>query len=167
MPITKKIIKYLEDNKYKYEVVEHKITYTAWDTAQTKKVKPQEIAKALVMKGDAKYYFLAIIPANKNLDQGKIKKVVNAQRKKQEEKSIKKIEFAKEAWMKKNILGKVGAVAPFGKLLGLDVYFDNALARSKKIFLGSGEYTSSLLISPKEYIKKEEPVRGSFSKAKK
>ncbi len=167
MPIPKKIVNYLDDNKYKYEIVEHKVTYTAWDTAQTEKVKPQEIVKALVLKGDTNYYFLVLIPANKNLDRNKVKKVVNVYRKKQGEKAIKKIDFAKEAWMKKNLLGKVGATPPFGKMLGLDIFFDNALAKNKKIFLGSGEYTMSFLISSKEYMKKEELIKGSFSKSKK
>lgn len=166
MAISKKLINYLDSRKYKYQIIEHKTTFTAWDTAQTEKVKPQEVAKALIMKADNDY-FLALLPSNKNLDKQKFLKVINAQRKKNKEKSYKKIDLAKEAWMKKNLPGKVGATPPFSKLLKLDVFMDNILAKNKKIYVGSGEYTESILINASQYLKIEQPARGNFSKAKK
>lgn len=166
MTISKKIIKYLDDNKYKYEIVEHKTTYTAWDTAQTEKIKPQEVAKALVMKVDSGY-ILALLPANRNLDKQKLLKVINTGRKKAGAKACKKIDFAKEAWMKKNLPGKVGATPPFAKILKIDIFIDSLLAKNKKIYLGSGEYTGSLRVNTGQYLKMECPVRGSFSKGKK
>jgi prolyl-tRNA editing enzyme YbaK/EbsC (Cys-tRNA(Pro) deacylase) len=162
MAISKKIISYLEKEGYKYEIIEHKTTYTAWDVSQTEKVKPQEVVKALVMKLD-KGYVLGLISANRNLDKKKLLKVVNADRKKQGEKVSKKIDFAKEAWMKKNIPGKLGAVAPFSKLLGLQIYVDNLLLKNKKIYLGSGEYIFSIKLNTGQYLKKENLAKGSFS----
>lgn len=166
MAISKKIIKYLDDNKYKYEIIEHKTTYTAWDTAQTEKVKPQEVVKALVLKAD-RDYLLALIPSNKNLDKQKLLKIIKVKRKKEGEKTYKKIDFAKEVWMKKNLPGKVGATPPFESILKIPVYFDKALAKNKKIYLGSGEYTQSIRVAISQYLKKETLVEGSFSKSKK
>jgi Ala-tRNA(Pro) deacylase len=166
MAINKKIIKYLGDNKYKYEIIDHKTTYTAWDTSQTEKVKPQEVSKALVMKADADY-LVALVPANKNLDKAKLLKIINADRKKHKTKPVKKIDFAKEAWMKKNLIGKVGAVPPFAGLLKLEIYADNLLAKNKKIYVGSGEYTQSFRISTSQFMKQEKAVQGSFSQNKK
>jgi len=165
MAISKKITDYLSKKKCKYQIIEHKTTFTAWDTAQTEKVKPQEVSKVLVVKSDNEY-LLALIPSNRNLDKQKLLKVVNAQRKKNEEKPHKKIDLAKEAWMKKNLPGKVGATPPFGGLVKIGIYFDNLLAKNKKIYVGSGEYTVSVLLSAKEYFKMEKPIKGSFSKAK-
>ena len=124
MAISKKITKYLDDNKYKYELIDHKTTYTAWDVSQTEKVKPQEVAKSLIMKADNDY-LVAIISANRNLDKQKLLKVINALRKKSKEKAYKKIDFAKEVWMKKNLIGKVGAVPAFAGLLKLPIYMDS------------------------------------------
>lgn len=166
MAISKKITGYLEKNKYKYEIIEHKTTYTAWDTAQTEKIRPQEVAKALVIKLDSDYV-LALVPSNRNLDKQKLLKIVNAQRKKVKAKAYKKIDFAKEVWMKKNLLGKVGAVPPFRELLKLDIYADSLLWKSKNIYLGSGEHTASIRVNTKQYLTKESPIRGSFSKSKK
>lgn len=165
MAISKKIIKYLDDNKYKYEVIQHRTTYTAWDTAQTEHVKPQEVAKSLVLKAD-KDWIVAVIPSNKNLDKKKLLKVINTERKKKKEKSVKKIEFAKEPWMKKNVGGKVGATPPFSGILKTDIYIDKSLLNSIKVYLGSGEYDASIRVSAKEYLKKENPIIGSFNMKK-
>ncbi|MEK7598537.1 MAG: YbaK/EbsC family protein [Patescibacteria group bacterium] len=165
MAISKKITEYLDKNKYKYEIIEHKTTYTAWDTAQTEKVKPQDVAKALVMKADGDY-LLALVPANRNLDKQKLLKVINASRKKSGEKNYKKIDFAKEAWMKKSLPGKVGATPPFRGLLKLDLFADSLLFKGKKIYFGSGEYTNSIRVNTSQYLKLEKPVKGSFSKKK-
>lgn len=165
MALSKKITNYLDLKKYKYQIIEHKKTFTAWDTAQTEKVKPEQVAKALIVKTDNEYV-LALLPSNKNLDKQKILKIINAGRKKKKEKIYKKIDLAKEAWMKKNLPGKVGATPPFQELLKLSIYMDNLLSKSKKIYLGSGEYTESILINTGQYLKTENPIRGSFSKKK-
>ena len=166
MAISKKILKYLEDKKYKFTEISHKTTFTAWDTAQTEKIEPKSVAKALVMKADQDY-LLALIPGNRNLDKPKLLKIINALRKKQGFKAYKKLDLAKEVWMKKSLPGKVGATPPFRGLLKLDIYADNLLLKNKKIYAGSGEYTESILLNTGEYIKKEEIIKGSFSKAKK
>jgi prolyl-tRNA editing enzyme YbaK/EbsC (Cys-tRNA(Pro) deacylase) len=164
--ISSKILNYLDKNRYKYEIVEHRTTYTAWDTAQTEKVRPQEVAKALVLMAD-KNPLVAMVPANRNLDKNKLLKLINSGRKKKGEKTYKKLDFAKEAWMKKNIPGRVGAIPPFREMLKTDIYLDNLLVKSKKIYAGSGEYSASIRISTSQYIKNEKPVLGSFSISKK
>ena len=166
MAIAQKIIKYLKDKKYKFSEISHKTTFTAWDTAQTEKINPKAVAKALVLKMD-KDYILALVPGNRNLDKIKLLKIVNAKRKKEKLKTCKKLDFAKENWMKKNLPGKVGAIPPFAGLLKLEIFADNLLLKNKKIYAGSGEYTESLLMNTSEYLKKENITKGSFSKAKK
>ncbi len=153
MGIPKRITNYLDKNEYKYEIVEHKTTYTAWDTSQTKKINPREIIKTLIVKVD-RDYILAMIPADKNLDKKKLLKIINTQRKKDGEKCAKKVDFAKEAWMKKNIPGKLGAVPPFKGLLKMDIYVDNLVLKNKKIYLGSGDYEASFYMTVAEYLKK-------------
>ncbi len=170
MPIPKKIDNYLKEAGYKYETIEHRTTYTAWDTVQTtqkqeKKIKPEEIVKTLVVRS-GKDYFLALVPAGKKLDKKKLLKTVNAERKKEKLPTVKSIDLAKEAWMKKNLPGKVGATPAFGNLLNLNVYIDNVLAKQKNIYVGSGEYEYSVKIPTKQYLKIETPAKGSFSSKK-
>lgn len=167
MPIAKKVFNYLDENQIKYEVVSHRKVYTAWDLAQTLHLKkPGEIAKTLLLKTD-RDYVLVILPGHRNLDKAKFKKVLNQWRKKQELKAVKKIDFVKEAWMKKNIkIGKLGSIPPFGKLLGYPLFADNAILKPKKIIISSGDYQNSFKITPKNLIKLEDPIKGSFNKKK-
>ncbi len=167
MPVSKKILNYLKSKKYKFELVEHKTTYTAYDTMQTtqkqeKKMKPEEIVKALVVKTE-RNYAIALVPANKRLDKKKLLKTINAERKKMGEKTYKSLDLAKEAWMKKNLPGKVGAVPPFRELAKLDIYIDNVLAKQKNLYVGSGEYEYLVKVAAKEYLKNENPVKGIFN----
>lgn len=160
--ISSQIKGYLDKNKYKYDIIGHRTTYTAWDTAQTEKVKPQEVGKALVIAAD-KDCIIALLPSNRNLDKKKLLKLANSGRKKLGLKPYKKIDFAKETWMKKNIPGKVGATPPFRGILKLEIFIDSLLAKSKKIYLGSGEYNASIRLSTSQYMKIEKPMKGSFS----
>ena len=179
--ISKKLEKFLDEKGLKHEIFEHKTTYTAFDTAATTakaKIKPSEIVKALVVKAD-KEYLLALVPANKALDLARLKKVLNKQlmqeKKKIEKedpkmakrmKAYKKIELAKESWMKKNIPGKVGAVPPFSELTKLKIFVDGSLLRQKKMYLGTGEYELSIETTPAQYQKLEVGlVKGAFAKA--
>ncbi len=81
--LTKKMIKYLEDNEAKFDLMEHKVVYTAYDAAATMKVKLNEIAKGLLVKFNkpfidgTKPYAMVIVGADKNIDLKKLKKVVS------------------------------------------------------------------------------------------
>jgi Ala-tRNA(Pro) deacylase len=158
MAIPKKIIKFLEENKVKYTPVEHRKVFTAFDKAATLKVKPKIVGKTLVVKLD-RNPALVLIPANKNLDKEKLRKIAKA----------KTIDFLKETWMKKNLKGiKIGAIPPLGNLFKLKTFIDNSLLKEPKIIINGGDYNWSIKISGAS-LKKIIPdlVKGSFSKAKK
>jgi Ala-tRNA(Pro) deacylase len=166
MAIPQKIIKFLENNKIKYELISHRTVYTAYDKAATLKVKPKIIGKTLVLKMD-KELAIALIPGNKNLDKNKFKKVVNDWRKKKKEKPAKNIDFVSEKLMKNKFKGlKIGAVPPFGDIWKIPTFIDKGLLKEKNIFVNSGVYENSFKISPKIF-EKLEVVIGNFSKAKK
>ena len=194
MAIPKKITNFLDknkqvcfggrrQNKLKYEIIKHKTVYTAFDKATTLRVAPKIIGKTLLVKLD-KNPVLVLIPANKNLDKQKLKKIAKA----------KSIDFIKEAWMKKNLKGiKIGAIPPFGNLWParqrvrpacqslalagrsqaksggkLQTFIDRGLLQNPKIIINSGDYNFSIKISP-AIFKKTTPdlVIGNFSQAKK
>lgn len=161
MAIPVKVINFLDKNKAKYDILEHKIVYTAYDKAQTLKVDERAVGKTIVVKIDEKkrIYALVLIPANKNLDKQKFKKAAKS----------KKVDFAKELWMKKNLKGmKIGSVSPFGSLFKLQVFAEKALLKNKKIIVSSGDYVHSISLTPTVF-KKINPdlVLGNFSATKK
>lgn len=166
--LSKTLQNFLEKNKIKYELVEHKKVFTALDKAATLRIKPTMIGKTVVLAFDAKEHALALVPANKNLDKAKILAAANKIRQKTGLKYFKKADFAKEQWVKAKIKGvKIGTTPPFGPLYDLPLFLDNALAKQTKIIVNGGDYTLSLKLSPASLTKLENTIKGSFSEAKK
>jgi len=178
MPIFKNLEKLLKDTKAKYELVKHKTVYTALDKAKTLKVKSKEVAKTLVLKlgsGKTAQYVLASIPADKNFDKEKFKKLYNEWLKKMAKaegkvfKAVKEIDFAAEAIIKKNIIKikKGGTVAPFGELYKVPTFIDISLLKVKKLVVNAGGFEESIIILSKQLEKIGGFIKGNFSKAKK
>jgi len=169
MPVPKKLINFLEKSKVKYQIIEHKTVYTAYDKVQTLKRGPlaggwrvgrspeKMVGKTLVFKTDGKLA-MALIPANKNLDKEKIKKLLKA----------KKVDLVSEKLIKNKFKGvKVGAIPPFGNLWGLGTFADKSLINQPKLIVNGGDYNFSIKISSVSFKKLiPELVIGSFSKAK-
>jgi len=167
--LSKTLKNFLDKNKIKYNLLEHRTVYTALDKAATLKVKPTTVGKTVVVSLDGKSFTLGLIPANKNLDKQKVLAAFNKLRQKNKEKAHKKIDFATEKWMKTNIKdAKLGATPPFGQLYKLTFFIDNGLAKESKIIANGGEYELSLKLSPTSLIKLDQnTLRGNFSMAKK
>lgn len=169
MSIPKKLQKFLDNNKVKYDLIKHRIVYTAFDKAQTLRIPQKIVGKTLVVKfnpigksaasyGAGKNYALVLIPANKNLDKGKFKKVAK----------VKNIDFVTENWVKKNLKGvKIGAVPPFGNLWKLPTFIDRSLMKQSKIIVNGGNWNWSIKISPTVFKKAISDFNiGSFSKSR-
>mgnify|MGYP000630866591 CR=1 FL=1 len=157
MAIPAKVQKFLDGAKVKYEPVEHRTVYTAYDKAATLKVPQKIVGKTLVMKLD-KELGLVLIPANKNLDKQKLKKLAKA----------RKIDFASEKLIKNKLKGvKTGAIPPFGNLWKLPTFIDRSLLKAPKIFVNAGDYNWSIKIRG-VVLKKVVPdlTSGSFGKTK-
>jgi len=151
MAIDKKLEKLLEQNNIKYKVLEHRKVYTAYDAAETQHVKLSEVAKAVLLKGK-KGLYLAVLPAGNNSDFKKLGNLIGD-----------KVSMAKEKDITSNLKTKVGLVTPFGSLFKLPVFIDNKLTKAKKLILPAGSYTESVQIKTSDYLKLEEPTKGSFS----
>ena len=168
MPIPKSILNYLNKNKIKYEIISHRIVYTAYDKAATLGLKPQQVAKTVIVSLNDKDHALGLIPANKNLDKKKLLALINKQRQKVKLLNYKKIDFVSEKWMKANLKGiKLGATPPFGILYRLPTFIDNALANQPKLVVNAGDYQNSLKIAPGSLFKLDKKIiKGGFSQKK-
>jgi Ala-tRNA(Pro) deacylase len=182
MPIAKKLEKFLKENKIKYEPIEHRIVYTAFDKAKTLRIPEKIVGKTLTLKidpigkpsasyGASKGYALVLIPANKNLDKKKFLKVANKWQSSRcltpdVKHKIKRADFVTEAWIKKNLKGvKVGAVPPFGNLWRLPTFIDRSLIHQPKIIVAGGDWRNSIKISPSVFKKAiPDVIIGNFTK---
>lgn len=148
-----KLKKFLAANKIKYKLHEHKKVFTAHDEAQTQHIKTKEIAKAVLVKSD-KNFALVVVPAQKYVDFGKVKKALKT----------KKVSMAKESDITKVLKTKIGLIHPFGNLYTLPVLLDNSLAKNKKLMASAGSYTESVELKSSDFVKVVKPIKGSFSK---
>lgn len=153
-----KLKNFLDKNKIKYEVSEHKKVYTAFNEAETQHLKGKEVAKTVLIKywsnSSHSSYSLVVVPAVKHVDFGKVKKALKA----------KKVSMARESDITKVLKTKVGLIHPFGNLYNLSVLMDNALLKQKSIIASPGSYTESIEFKPKDFVKVVVPLKGSFSK---
>lgn len=160
--IPKKLIEFLKKSRVKFEILEHRIVYTAFDKAQTLRTKQNLIGKTLILKIDGNLV-IALISAKKNFDKNKFKKI---------SKKIGgkgKIDFASERNIKSKLKGvKVGAIPPFGNFWKIPTFVDKSLMKEREIILNGGNYDFSIRMKPKE-LKKIVPdlIPGSFSQARK
>jgi Ala-tRNA(Pro) deacylase len=154
MAIPKKVLAHLEANDVKFDIVEHKKVFTAYDLAQTLGHKLEKIGKTLLVKVDVpevkkkgKNYFVVVLPASYRVDLKKIEKFLKA----------KKAEIVNEKMFKK--LGiKPGALVPFGSLHKFEVMLDKSLLKAKDVLFNAGSYTESLRMKVKDLHKLENAV---------
>jgi len=164
--IPKKLTKYLEDSGLKYEVIEHRTVYTAYDAAQTMHVKLNQIAKSLLIKINKplehgqKPYVIVIVPADKNIDLNKLPRVMTTK-----ELRITKASIPKENVMKDQFKVKPGAMAAFGSFYKLPIFVDKSLVGV--CVFSSGSFNESIKIKVADFIKLEQAKVGIFSVAKK
>ena len=168
MAVPKKVLNFIEKSGAKYEILDHKVVYTAFDKAKTLRVPENTIGKTLIVK-TGKEFSIALIPSNKNLDEGKFIKLINTNRKKKDKPLVKNVGFATEQWMKNNIKGvKIGSIPPFGNLWKMPMFIDKDLAKVKNIIVSSGDYGSSFRIDLSDLNRlASDFVFGSVGKVKK
>ena len=164
--INKKLIKILEESGKNYKVIEHKIVYTAYDVAQTLKIKLNTIAKSLLVKTNKplehgkKPYAIVVVPADKNLDLKKLAKVMTTK-----ELRITKVDIPKEGVMKSQFKVKPGTMSAFSSIYKIPVFVDKTL-KGEAIF-SSGSFNQSIKMKVLDFIKLENAKVGIFSVAKK
>ena len=160
--IPAKVKNYLEKAGIKHEILEHKTVYTAIDAAKTMKKDLRQIAKSLLVKADKDYY-LILLPADYNLDEKKLKKVIE----KGSDKEVKAIKIPGEKMMEEALNLKAGALTAFGNLHKVNVIVDKKLEEVKKAVFSSGCLNHSIEIAVKDFVKMENAVLDSFGVKKK
>lgn len=163
--IPKRLQSFLEKSNIKIKPVAHKTVYTAFDLANTLKIKLNQIAKTLVVKvepaieenGVKHKHILAVLSAHQMLDLGKLKKILK----------VKKIDLDRENAMAKLFKIKPGAITPFSAFHKVPVIIDKSLLKAKELLAGTGSFTDSIKVTAKDLIKAGGKAAASFGKKRK
>lgn len=157
-----KVVNYLEKMGVSHDILEHKTVYTAIDAANTLKKKLNQIAKSLLVKADKDYY-LVLLPADKNLNEEKLKKLIS----KQKGKEVKTVKIPGEKIMAEFLKIKEGALSAFGKVHKLPVIVDKELEKTRKAIFPSGGFNHSVEMTVKDFLKLEGAISANVGNKKK
>jgi Ala-tRNA(Pro) deacylase len=146
MGIPKQLIDCLNENKVRYEVLNHPEAVTAQRIAQAEHVKGRHHAKVVMVKsGDQ--HLMTVLPADHQIDLEKVGKAIG-----------KTVSLDREEEFKSLFPDcTTGAMPPFGNLYGLPTYVDKHLAQEEYIVFEAGTHTDAIKLSYRDYEKIVKP----------
>ncbi|MBD3310769.1 hypothetical protein GF351_06130, partial [Candidatus Woesearchaeota archaeon] len=151
--VFEQIIDFLEKNKIRYELMEHKAVYTSEEAAKARGTELKQSAKTLICKTENKY-LMAIVSGNKELDLEKLKVIAKVQ----------SMSLASPDEVKDITGCAIGAVPPFGNLFSLDVFVDKEMMENKQIVFNAGSHTKSIKMFAGDYKILVKPLQADISK---
>ena len=142
MAIARTLMTYLEERDIRYDLVEHKHTETALDTAHAANVPAHQVAKAVVLCDDAGYV-VSVLPANHSLEIGWVNEVLG-----------RKLEMACEKEFS-NLFAdcEPGAVPALGEAYGVQVVWDDELAYTSDIYIEAGDHEHLIWLDRRDFKK--------------
>jgi Ala-tRNA(Pro) deacylase len=146
MKIPKQLIDCLNENKVRYDILHHPEAVTAQRLAQAEHVKGRHHAKVVMLKS-GQQHFMAVLPADHQIDLEKVGKVIGESASLGKEQEFKSL-FPDCA---------IGAMPPFGNLYGLPTYVDKNLAEQDYIVFEAGTHTDAIKMSYRDYEKIVKP----------
>ena len=146
MEIPRRLIECLDENKVRYQVLQHPEAVSAQRIAQAEHVKGRHHAKVVIVKAsDA--HLMIVLPADHHIDLEKIEKAIG-----------KPVSLDKEQEFKSLFPDcAIGAMPPFGNLYGLPTYVDRDLAEQDYIVFEAGTHTDAIKMSYGDYEKIVKP----------
>lgn len=143
---------YLDDHAVKYQEFTHQPVFTSEEAAKVRNTPLAQGAKALVMIADKKPIVLVVSAATK-VDVKVFKKAFK----------IKDLRMATPEEVEKITGIKIGAVHPFGNILGLPVYVDDQLGKQTTISFNAGQHTKSMSLKYSDFARVVQPILGKFA----
>jgi nondiscriminating aspartyl-tRNA synthetase len=153
--IRNEIIRLCNKNSLQIVHQKHEETPTSQASAEIRNTKMEEGIKALILRGkSSKKNYQFNIPAHLKLDVKAASEIVG-----------EKCEFEDPAVIFERFGLKVGGVPPFGNLLNLDNYFDDAIKSEARAAFNCGFSTESIIMASKDLFTITDPKWGHFSKS--
>jgi Ala-tRNA(Pro) deacylase len=153
MPISQRIRDYLESNLASYELLHHPQAFTGQEVAHSLHVSGKRLAKTLVLKADGRLV-MAVMPASHRLNLQELRAALE----------VGHLEMVPESELAKLFPDcDLGAVPPLGKLYGIDVCVDRAVADSEEIIFCAGTHEDCIRMKFSDFERLVVPRLGRFS----
>ncbi len=134
---TQALRSYLDERHIDYTLINHSLSYTAQETAQSAHIPGREIAKTVVVRIDGTAA-MVVQPATSKVHLGKLKKLTGAEN----------VSLADERDLGELFPDcELGAMPPFGNLYGMHVYVDESLTHDEEIAINAGSHTELIKLA--------------------
>ena len=141
MPLTERLRRFLDSNRAEYTLTVHPKAFTAREVAAAEHLPAREVAKTVVVFGDAEYH-IVVIPANKLVDFQELRPTLG----------LSQVRLATESELGRLFPdGELGAMPPIGSLYGLDVHLDGSLAGESHIAFNAGTHREVIHMRTAEF----------------
>ncbi len=147
-----KLKELLDKKAVDYELSKHPPVFTSVDAAKIRGVELKTGAKAIIMYSDDKPVMI-VVAGDKKIDTKKFKEIYG----------VRDLRMATKEEVKKVTGVEVGAVPPFGNILGISLYMDMSLKENQEINFNAGSHTHSISMKYEDYEKVAKPIIGNFS----
>lgn len=152
MPI-QKLKDFLDERGVRYVSISHSKAFTAQEIAAKAHIPGRELAKTVMVKLDGKMA-MAVLPASHRVELPKLEKLAG----------VKRAELATEREFVDTFPDCApGAMPPFGRLYGMDVYSSKELEKDEEISFSAGTHTELIKLRYRDFVALAEPRIGDFS----
>jgi Cys-tRNA(Pro) deacylase len=148
-----KIKKLLDENRIKYDILEHELVYTSEQAAKVRNSQLKQGVKALVLRSHEGKFILALIAADKKIDLKQLSKIIKT----------KELKLAKPDEVSEKTDCEIGSVPPFGNVLNLVTYMDKSVLENEIVEFNVGLHTTSIRMKSDDLIKITKPFIAEFA----
>jgi len=147
------ITNYLDQNRARYSVIQHRPAYTAQEEAAAAHIPGAAWAKSVVCMANDEL-LLAVVPAPCTVDFDRLKRTIDAD----------SVRLALESeFLPAYRECEPGAMPPFGRLFGQRVVVDTALARDPEIVFSGGSHRDAIRMPYGEFERLSRPTVAAFA----
>jgi len=147
MPLSERLRSFLDSHQAEFTLSTHPIAFTAREVAAAEHLPPRELAKVVVIFGDAADH-IVVIPANRQVDLHETRSALG----------LSQARLATESELIKLFPDcEVGAMPPLGTPYGLPVYLDSTLAAQDTIAFNAGTHEAVIHMRMAEFRRLASP----------
>jgi Ala-tRNA(Pro) deacylase len=127
--IASRLMKYMAERDVTYDILVHRHTWTAGESAAAAHLPVDRVAKSVVLR-DKNGYLMAVLPASRRLDMGKLQRELN-----------RRLDLVDEEALA-GLFGdcELGATPPIGRAYGLETVVDDALSIQPDVYFEAGDH---------------------------
>ncbi|MDE3739359.1 aminoacyl-tRNA deacylase [Metapseudomonas resinovorans] len=132
----------LERAHAEFDLVPHPHSATSLESARVANIPAERLAKTVILDDRQGHFLMAVVPASRHLDMGKVRK------------DAKIWQLTHEADLSRLFKDcELGAVPALGEFYGMNMLVDPQLTRQRDIYLEAGDHQNLVHMRMDEYLK--------------